>query len=118
MLLLATAIGVTGPVKQAYLHASIPSAQRASVISFDSMFGNGGGVVGQVGLGWLSRAQSIEQGYTVGGAATLLAVPLYFGVRAFGGPADAMLGERAGKRAPCAAQGIPEVSGVDATARI
>ena len=28
MVVLATAIGVTGPVKQAYLHASVPSAQR------------------------------------------------------------------------------------------
>ena len=60
MVLLATALGVNMPVKQAYLHASVPSAQRASVVSFDSMFGNGGGIVGQVGLGWVSRVLAIE----------------------------------------------------------
>ncbi len=118
MVVLATAIGVTGPVKQAYLHASVPSAQRATVISFDSMLGNGGGVAGQTGLGWLSRAQSIEQGYVVGGVATVLAVPLYWGVRAAGAAADVIVGDRAGVAAPCAAQGIPEIAGVDARPRI
>ena len=117
MVVLAVAIGVTGPVKQAYLHASVPSAQRASVVSMDSMFGNGGGIVGQTGLGWLARAQSIEQGYVLGGAATLLAIPIYAGVRAVGGRADVIVGDNAGAAAPCAAQGIPEIAGVDATAR-
>jgi hypothetical protein len=117
MTLLAGAIGMTGPVKQAYLHASVPSAQRASVVSLDSMFGNGGGIAGQAGLGWLSRSQSIEQAYVTGGMALVLALPLYRGVRAIGGEADVILGDRAGVVAPCAAQGIPEVAGVDARAR-
>ncbi len=116
MVLWATAIGVTGPVKQAYLHASVPSGHRATVISFDSMFGNGGGIAGQAGLGWLSRTQSIEQGYVVGGAATVLALPLYWGIRKIGGTPDTMLGDRAGVDAPCAAQGLPDVAGVDAKA--
>lgn len=117
MVLLAAAMGVTGPVKQAYLHRSIPAAQRASVVSFDSMFGNAGGIVGQAGLGWLSRAHSIELGYVVGGAATALAVPLGWLVRAIGGPADTIAGERAGTGSPRAAKGIPEASGVGARAR-
>lgn len=117
MILLAAAVGMTGPVKQAYLHASVPSAQRASAVSFDSMFGNGGGIVGQAGLGWVSRARSIEEGYVIGGVATVLALPLYWGIRAIGGPADVIVGERAGVRAPCAAQGVPEIAGVDARAR-
>lgn len=117
MVLLAGGIGVTGPVKQAFLHASIPSSQRASVISFDSMFGNGGGIVGQGGLGWLSRAQSIELGYVTGGAALMLALPLYAAVRRIGGPADRIVGATAGMEGPCAAQGIPEIAGVDAKAR-
>ncbi|HZD26626.1 MAG TPA: MFS transporter, partial [Alphaproteobacteria bacterium] len=62
-LVVALAMGTTGPVKQAYLHESIPSAQRATVTSFDSMFGNGGGVVSQAGLGYLSRARSIGEAY-------------------------------------------------------
>lgn len=117
MVLLATGLGVAGPVKQAYLHAIIPSEQRASVISFDSMFGNGGGVVGQTGLGWLSRAQSIEHGYVAGGTALLLALPLYAAVRRIGGAADRIVGVTAGIESPCAAQGIPEVAGVDSKSR-
>jgi MFS family permease len=117
MILLAMAIGMTGPVKQAYLHASVASAQRASVISFDSMLGNGGGIVGQAGLGWVSRARSIEQGYVLGGVAIILALPLYVGVRAGGGAADVIVGDGVGVGAACAAQGIPEIAGVDATKR-
>lgn len=117
MVVLAGAVGVTGPVKQAYLHASVPSAQRASVVSFDSMFGNGGGIVGQAGLGWLARSQSIEQGYILGGAATLLAVPVHYAVRSLGESADVIVGDQGGTGAPCAAQGIPEIAGVDAKGR-
>jgi MFS family permease len=114
---LAAGIGMTGPVKQAYLHARVPSAQRASVISFDSMFGNGGGVAGQAGLGWLSRTRSIEDGYVLGGLVIMLALPLYWMVRRVGGAADVIVGNRASVAAPCAAQGIPEIAGIDAKAR-
>ncbi len=117
MAIVAVAMGVTGPTKQAYLHASVPSAQRATVISFDSMFGNGGGIVGQVGLGWLARAQSIGIGYVVGGAFTAVAVPLYLGVRRRGAASDLIGADGAVVRAPCAAQGIPEIAGVDARSR-
>jgi MFS family permease len=117
MVLLGMAIGVTGPVKQAFLHQSVPSAQRATVVSLDSMFGNGGGIVGQAGLGWLSRARSIEQGYLVGGMATVAAVPLLLAVRSAQASADRVLGARAGADAPCAAQGIPSIAGIDAQAR-
>jgi MFS family permease len=117
MIVLAAGMGVTGPVKQAYLHRSIPTAQRASVVSFDSMFGNGGGIAGQSGLGWLSRARSIEDGYVTGGAALFLAIPLLAALRRLGGAADRIMGT-AGVEGPCAAQGIPEVAGVDARARV
>jgi MFS family permease len=39
------------PVRQAYLNALIPSRQRATVLSFDSLLGSGGGVVAQPLLG-------------------------------------------------------------------
>src|SRR3989454_6471201 len=38
------ALGVLLPVKQGYLNAHIPSAQRATIISLDSFFANLGGV--------------------------------------------------------------------------
>ena len=59
-LLTTGTLGVTGPVKQAYLHQVVPSSHRASVMSFESMMGNAGGAVGQAGL-WLPLARSISR---------------------------------------------------------
>lgn len=117
LLLVTAAMGVTGPVKQAYIHEVVPSEQRASVISLDSMMGNAGGVLGQSGLGYLSRAWSIGEGYVVGGTATVLILPVLGLLRALGEPADVMVGKHAGRRAACAAQGLPPVAQVDATPR-
>lgn len=116
-LVMMAATGVASPVKQAYLHASIPSEHRATVISFDSMFQNSGGILGQTSLGYLARGQGIGIGYVAGGLATILALPMLLIVRRLGGPADVILGESAGKNAPCAAQGLPEVAAVDTTPR-
>jgi MFS family permease len=116
LLLVVTAtMGVTGPVKQAYLHQLIPSQQRASVISFDSMMGNAGGVIGQSGLGYLSRARSIADGYVVGGLVTLFALPVLVLLRGLGDRADGFVGTKAGIRGTCSAQGVPAISQVDAT---
>ncbi len=52
--------GILRPVRQAYINENIPSAQRATVLSFDSFFGDIGAVVGQVGLGY--AAQTALQG--------------------------------------------------------
>ncbi len=118
LLLVGTAaMGVMGPVKQAYLHQVIPSEQRATVVSFDSMVGSGGGVLGQGGLGYLSRAVSIPAGYVTGGVALVLVLPALRLLRRLAEPADVFEGRRAGIQGPCAAQGIPEVAAVDATPR-
>ena len=108
-------LGVTGPVKQAYLHQVVPSRHRASVISLNSMVGSAGGVISQSGLGYLSRAGSIADGYVVGGLATVFAVPVLAMLRGLGERADVIVGSKAGLRGPCAGQGIPEISQVDAT---
>ncbi len=117
-LLVTTAMGVAGPAKQAYLHSVVPSRQRASVISFDSMFGNGGGFLGQAGLGYLSRVRSIADGFVVGGSATLLLLPVLFLLRSLGGRQDIIRGSDCGCPAtPCAALGLPEIVSVDAKPR-
>ena len=69
--------GVLGPVRQAYLNENIPSAQRATVLSFDSFFSDVGAVVGQVGLGYAAQAASKAVAYTIGGAVYFVAAPLY-----------------------------------------
>ena len=68
--LLLVAIGAMGgarPVQQAYVHGVVPSAERATVVSFMSMVGSGGGIAGPIGLGYLSQTQSVATGYVVGG---------------------------------------------------
>jgi MFS family permease len=80
-LVYGVAIGVAMPVKQAYLNAHIPSAQRATIISLDSMFASTGGVIGQSGWGAVARARSIGTAWVGSGATLLLAIPLYWMAR-------------------------------------
>jgi MFS family permease len=111
------ASGISTPVRQAYLHQIIPSEQRAAIISFDSMIGNSGGIIGQVGLGYISQVSSIAMGYIVGGVATIGVVPIVIALRRLGEPADVING-RAGKSSSCAAQGIPASSSLDTSTSI
>jgi MFS family permease len=117
LLISEAAMGVTMPVQQAYLHGVIPTSQRATVVSSVSLVGSVGGIGGSLGLGYLSRAQSVAAGYVVGGVAMLLALPPLAALRARHDPADVIVGRSAGKPAPCAAQGLPPVATVDTTRR-
>ena len=114
-LIVTGAMGVTGPVKQAYLHQVIPTEQRASVVSLVSLVGNAGGVVGQSSLGLIARVRSIGDGYVAGGLATIAVVPLLLVLRARGERSDLIVGRKAGRRSSCAAQGLPEISQVSAS---
>lgn len=69
--------GVAEPIARAYLNEHIPSAQRATVLSFASFFSEAGGMAGQPALGWLARATSIPVGYVVGALFVGLSAPLY-----------------------------------------
>jgi MFS family permease len=69
--------GIGGPVRQAYINEHIPSAQRATVLSFDSFFSEIGAVVGQVGLGYVAQTATKAVAYTIGGAIYFLSAPLY-----------------------------------------
>lgn len=114
LLVVAAAMGVTMPVRQAYLNESTPTEYRATVISFDSMVSSVGGFGGQAGLGELSSARSLSAGYVVGGAITGLAVPVLFLLRRLGGRADQLRAEEdAGAEITCPG-GLPDVTGVQA----
>ncbi len=117
LLVMMGASGVGQPVQQAYLHAIVPSSQRATVISSVSLFGSAGGTGAQLGLGHLSRAQSVPVAYVVGGCGLVLATPPLLALRARAEVADRIIGRSAGKRGPCAAQGLPGTAAVDATPR-
>ncbi|NTW40147.1 MAG: MFS transporter [Cellulomonadaceae bacterium] len=64
------------PVRQAYLNDLVPSAQRATVLSFDSLVASSGGVVLQPALGRAADVWGYGPSYVVGGAVQLLALPL------------------------------------------
>ena len=76
------------PIRQAYLNDMIPSQQRATVLSFDSLMGSSGGVVIQPVLGKAADATSYGTSFAFGALFQLLAVPFLFRSRHEGATAD------------------------------
>ena len=76
------------PIRQAYLNDMIPSQQRATVLSFDSLMGSSGGVVIQPALGRAADVWSYATSFVFGAAFQLLAVPFLVASRREGSPAD------------------------------
>ena len=116
LLLVTASLGVTSPVRSAYLHQVVSTEQRATVVSFDSMVSNVGGIGGQVGLGALGEARSIGAAFVAGGIATAAALPVLAKLRGLGGAPDYIVGERAGAESACAASGLPAVAAVESAA--
>jgi MFS family permease len=79
------------PIRQAYLNDMIPSQQRATVLSFDSLMGSSGGVVIQPALGKAADATSYGTSFAFGALFQLLAVPFLFRSRREGPAADQAL---------------------------
>jgi MFS family permease len=69
--------GIAMPVRQAFINEYIPSAQRATVLSFDSFFSDIGAVGGQLGFGAIAQGASKALAYTIAGLVYLIGVPLY-----------------------------------------
>jgi MFS family permease len=63
------------PVRQAYVNDLIPSQQRATVLSFDSLMGSGGGVVTQPVLGRAADMWGYPLSYVCSAAIQSLAIP-------------------------------------------
>lgn len=70
-----TLFAAMSPVRQAYLNSHIPSAQRATVLSFDSLLGSAGGVVIQPTLGRSADVWGYGPAYLVSAAIQALALP-------------------------------------------
>ncbi|SIN84413.1 MFS transporter [Agromyces cerinus] len=77
-----------GPVQQAYLNDMIPSQQRATVLSFDSLLGSTGGAVIQPVLGRSADLWGYPGSLLVSGGIQALAVPFLWLSRRQGSPAD------------------------------
>ncbi|MGH3703315.1 MAG: MFS transporter [Agromyces sp.] len=82
-----------GPVQQAYLNDMIPSQQRATVLSFDSLLGSTGGAVIQPVLGRSADLWGYPGSLLVSGGIQALAVPFLWLSRKQGSPADVATGE-------------------------
>ena len=76
------------PIRQAYMNDMIPSRQRATVLSFDSLMGSSGGVVIQPVLGRAADVYSYSTSLVLGALIELAAVPFLFKSRREGSPAD------------------------------
>jgi MFS family permease len=83
------------PIRQAYLNGMIPSKQRATVLSFDSLMGSSGGVVLQPVLGRTADVYSYATSLVVGGAIQLVAIPFLVLSRRERAPADTAVGSPA-----------------------
>jgi MFS family permease len=103
--------GVVGPVRSTSIHQLVSKEHRASVLSFDSMVSSGGSAVSQTALGFISRAHSIPLGFLVGGAASVVALPLVAILRGLRDPSDVIVGAARDKRS-CA--GTPAIGQLDA----
>jgi MFS family permease len=79
---------VSGPVRQAYLNDMIPSKQRATVLSFDSLFGSLGGVFIQPALGRAADIGGYGTSLVIGGIVELIGIPFLLASRRQRDPAD------------------------------
>jgi MFS family permease len=81
------------PIRRTYLNAMIPSQQRATILSFDSLMGSGGGVVFQPALGRSADVWGYSGSYLIAGALEALALPFLWWSRHQRADADVVAGE-------------------------
>jgi MFS family permease len=77
------------PIRQTYLNGLIPSQQRATILSFDSLMASSGGVVTQPILGRTADVWGYPTSYVLSGAISALAIPFVARARGERAPADA-----------------------------
>jgi MFS family permease len=78
----------TMPIRQTYLNGLIPSRQRATIISFDSMMSSSGGVWSQPVLGRAADVWGYPSSYLLSAAISAVAVPSLVLSRRQNAPAD------------------------------
>jgi MFS family permease len=75
LVLWAVAFSANMPVRQAYINALIPSRERATALSFDSMVNSTGGVAFQPVLGYVADTAGYAVSYIVSGGVAILSLP-------------------------------------------
>ena len=79
---------VEDSMRRAFINPLIPSEQRATVLSFDSLLGSSGGVVIQPVLGRTADAFGYPTSYVASGAIQALAIPFALLARRENAPSD------------------------------
>ncbi len=116
LLVASVAMGVQMPVRQAFVHGIVPSAERATVVSFDSMISGIGAVGGQAGLGIYAERSSYSAAYVVGGAITIVSAPIVWMARRLKAPADYFEGTTSTEPGACVPKGLPAIAHVETSA--
>ncbi len=76
------------PIRQTYLNGLIPSRQRATILSFDSLMESSGGVWAQPVLGRAADVWGYAPSYLIGAGISLLGLPALVLSRRQNAPAD------------------------------
>jgi MFS family permease len=76
------------PIRQTYLNGLIPSRQRATILSFDSLMGSSGGVWAQPPLGRAADVWGYGPSYLISAGISALALPPLLLSRGENAPAD------------------------------
>jgi MFS family permease len=88
IMLWALAAYVGTPIRQAYLNGMIPSHERATILSFDSLINSTGGIVAQPLLGKSADVWGYQVSYLLSAAGSALALPFIARARRLNTPAD------------------------------
>jgi MFS family permease len=88
MTLSSLAASASQPIRQAYLNGMIPSQQRATILSFDSLITSAGGIVAQPLLGKSADVWGYQASYLLSAAGTAIALPFIATARKLKAPAD------------------------------
>jgi MFS family permease len=84
----AILFALSTPVRQAFINGCIPSEQRATVLSFDSLLGSAGGVVTQPLLGRVADVQGYPASYFVSAGIYALSIPFMWLAKRGDAPGD------------------------------
>lgn len=84
----ALMFAVAGPIRQALLNSLIPSNERATVLSFDSLMGSSGGVFTQPALGRVADVYSYPASFIAAGIIQFFALPFIYAARKHNIPED------------------------------
>jgi len=86
----ALVFDIAGPIRQAFLNGLIPSEQRATVLSFDSLMGSIGGAVTQPAMGRVADVSGYAASYLVSAGINAMALPFILLARRERAPSDPM----------------------------